>query len=396
MNKARGTVIRRGDRYTVVLDLGRDENGKRIRRWHAGYVDREEAEKARTELLGSLDQQTYVAPSKVTVRGFVEEQWLPGLETLVTAGKLKSSTVQNYRNLVNAYVIPKLGRITLRDLTANQLARFYGTLLASGRRRSNGVKGLSPTTVHHVHVCVHRMLKDAQRWGLVARNVADVASADAPRPSTKGMGERVWSPQQLGTFLEAVQGHRLAALWTLFATTGLRRGEVCGLQWSDVDLDGARLTISRARVVVNHRVMESTPKTKASGRQIGLDATTVRALRAHKAAQAAERLAWGPNRQATDLVFTWENGAPLHPDLITRTFKRLAEQARLPVIVVHGLRHSYASAALEAGVAMKVVSDRLGHSSMAVTADLYTHVRREVDQEAADQVAALIFGRGAS
>ena len=391
MSKARGTVIKRGDKYTVVLDLGRDENGKRIRQWHAGYVDRDEAEKARTELLGSIDQQTYVAPSKITLRDFAGDQWLPALEALVTAGKLKASTVQNYRNLTRAYVLPKLGRVVLRDLSASQLTRFYGELLRAGRRRSNGVKGLSPTTVHHVHVCVHRMLKDAQRWGLVARNVADVASADAPRPSTGAMDERVWSPQQLGTFLEAVQDHRLAALWTLFATTGLRRGEVCGLQWSEVDLDGARLTVSRARVVVNHRVEESTPKTKASGRQIGLDTVTVRALRAHWAAQASERLAWGPEYQTTDLVFTWENGSPLHPDLITRTFKRLAKNAGLPVIVVHGLRHSYATAALEAGVAMKVVSDRLGHSSMAVTADLYTHVRREVDQQAAEQVAAIIF-----
>ncbi len=329
MSTARGTVIKRGDKYTVVLDLGRDENGKRIRKWHSGYADAGEAEKARTELLGALDQQTYVAPSKVTVRAYVEEQWLPALDALVSADKLKASTVQNYRNLVNAYVVPRLRRNVLRDLTANQLARFYGTLLASGRRRSNGVKGLSPTTVHHVHVCVHRMLKDAQRWGLVARNVADVASADAPRPTTKGMDGRVWSPVQLGTFLNAVQDHRLSALWMLFATTGLRRGEVCGLRWSEVDLDEARLSVSRARVVVNHRVVESTPKTKSSGRQIGLDAITVRALRSHKAAQASERLAWGPRYQASDLVFRWEDGAPLHPDLITRHLQASGEAGRI-------------------------------------------------------------------
>ncbi len=142
-------------------------------------------------------------------------------------------------------------------------------------------------------------------------------------------------------------------------------------------------------------MVESTPKTKTSGRTIALDVATVRALRAHRAAQAAERLAWGPEYRATELVFTWENGAPLHPDLVTRTFKRLATGAGLPALTVHGLRHSYASAALEPGVAMKVVSERLGHASMAITADLYTRVRREVDRAAADQVAALILGSGA-
>jgi integrase len=398
VTKARGTVIKRGDRYSVVLDLGRDENGKRIRKWHAGYADRDEAEKARTELLGSLDQQTYVAPSKITVRTFAEERWLPALDGLVAAGKLKASTVGSYRNLVDAYVLPRLGRVVLRELTADRLARFYGDLLKSGRRRvgkqENAPTGLSPTTVHAVHVTIHRMLKDAQRWGLLARNVADVASADAPRPVRREMTERVWSPDQLGAFLATVKDHRLSALWTLFATTGMRRGEAAGLTWSDVDLDRGCLTVRRSRVVVNHQVVDSTPKTASSNRMIGLDPATVRALRSHQVRQGAERLAWGPEYRRTDLVFTWEDGSPLHPDLVTRTFKRLAEKANLPPIVVHGLRHSYASAALEAGVDTKIVAGRLGHSSSAITSDLYQHVRREIDQNAADQVAALIFRGG--
>ncbi|MCU1492831.1 MAG: Tyrosine recombinase XerC-like [Acidimicrobiaceae bacterium] len=209
------------------------------------------------------------------------------------------------------------------------------------------------------------------------------------------MSEHVWSPQQLGAFISSVSATRLAAMWVLFATTGVRRGEAAALTWRDADLDAGRLTIRRARVVVNHAVLDSTPKTEKSVRTIGLDPATVKALRSHKARQAAEHLAWDGDYRPTELVFTWEDGRPLHPDLISRTFKRLAEMAKLPVITVHGLRHSYASAALEAGVAMKVVSDRLGHSGMSITADLYTHVRPEIDQQAADQVAALILGGGA-
>ena len=147
-----------------------------------------------------------------------------------------------------------------------------------------------------------------------------------------------------------------------------------------------------ARVVVNHRVVDSTPNTTESVRTLGLDPATVKALRSHKAAQAAERLAWGPEYRTTDLVFRWEDGRPLHPDLISRTFKRLAGKVGLPAITVHGLRHSYALAAPEAGVAMKVVSDRLGHSTISTTSDIYSLVRTEVDQAAADKVAALILG----
>lgn len=393
MSKARGTVIKRGDRFTVVLDVGRDEAGRRVRTWHAGYSTRDEAEKARTELLSSRDQGTYVAPSKITLKAFIEERWLPALEGLVAAEKLKPSTVGNYANLTNAYIVPKLGRVVLKELMPDQLARFYGSLLTSGRRRGSGK--LSPTTVHHVHVCLHRMLKDAERWGLVARNVADVAAADAPRPARREMTERVWSPSELGTFLASVQDHRLAGLWILFATTGMRRGEVAGLTWDDLDLEVGRLTIRRSRVVVNHRVVDSTTKTDHSTRTIGLDAVTVRALRAHRAQQASERLAWGPEYRATDLVFVWEDGSPLHPDLITRTFKRLATRAGLRPIVVHGLRHSYASAGLEAGVDLTVMSRRLGHASTSITSDLYQHVRQVVDQAAADKTAAFIFGGGA-
>jgi site-specific recombinase XerD len=153
--------------------------------------------------------------------------------------------------------------------------------------------------------------------------------------------------------------------------------------------------MTHSRVVVNHKVLDGTPKSERSERLIGLDGATVSALRAHKARQSAERLAWGPGYEVSDLVFTWEDGRPLHPSIISRTFQRLAATANLPVIRLHDLRHSYASAALEAGVGLKVMQERLGHSSVAITGDIYSHVSRQVDQSAADQVARVILGTGA-
>jgi integrase len=173
---------------------------------------------------------------------------------------------------------------------------------------------------------------------------------------------RVWSPAQLQQFEAHVAKDRLSAMWVLFMYTGLRRGEVAGLQWSDLDLDTGCLTVNHSRVVVNHEVIDSTPKSEHSVRSFALDASTVAALKSHKTRQGGERLAWGPAYRGTDLVFTWADGSPLHPNLVSRTFARLAKAAKLPIIRVHDLRHSYASAGIEAGVQLKAMQERLGHS----------------------------------
>jgi integrase len=335
---ARGTVIKRGNKFSVVLDLGENEQGKRIRRWHSGYRTKKEAERARTELLGKLDAGEYVAPTNVDMRQFVCDRWLPSIESQVVGGRLKPNTAASYRAQVNSYILPRLGHVALKDVTSDMLSRFYDELLASGRRHvgSDGNAGLSSTSVRLVHVTVHRMLKDALRWGILPRNVANAASEDAPRRRKTGKDTmQVWSPEQLRLFLDATRDHRLSAMWVLFITTGLRRGEVAGLEWSDIDLAKGQLAVNRARVVVNHNVLDSTPKSERSARVIGLDGTTVAALKAHKARQGAERLAWGPGYESSDLVFTWEDGRPLHPNIISRTFQRLAATAGLPVIRLH-------------------------------------------------------------
>jgi integrase len=397
VSKARGTVVKRGDRFSVVLDLGRDENGKRIRKWHSGYADKDEAERGRTELLRSVDTQEYVAPSRLTVRQFTEERWLPHLDGLVAAEKLKPSTVAHYRRLLNAYVLPRIGRKILRDLTADELTRMYGVLLAHGRcrTRSGSPEPLSRTTVHACHVAVHKMLKDAVRFGLVVRNVADVAAEDAPRPEKPDLSERTWTPEELGRFLSSVTSTRLASMWELFAVTGMRRGEVCGLRWSALDLDAGIIDIVRATVVINHKAVESTPKTKMSVRCLALDPDMVRALRAYKRRQAKERLSWGPDYRQTDLVFTWEDGRALHPDVVTKTFQRLARKAGLRPIPVHGLRHSFATAARLSGMELDELQLQLGHSSITVTSDLYVDLPTAVVAEKSARAAGFIRTGGA-
>jgi integrase len=205
---------------------------------------------------------------------------------------------------------------------------------------------------------------------------------------------RVWTPQQLRAFLAHVRTDRLYAVWLLVATTGMRRGELAGLRWADVDLTAGRVSPRQPRVVVNYAVEVSEPKTAKGRRVLALDAVTVAALREHQARQAAERAMVGAGWQDTGLVFTHLDGRPLHPDLISDWFERLARAASLPRIRLHDVRHSYASAALAAGIPAKVISERLGHATIQITLDTYSHVLPGLDAQAAETVARLILGDG--
>ena len=371
----RGTVIRRGSTYSVVLDLGRSPDGKRIRKWHSGYKTKKEAEQARAVLLGKLDQGAYVEPSKLMLAGLLREHWLSGLRSQVRPG-----TWAEHKSKVEVHLVPVIGGIPLQRLTPGHLNALYADLLE---------RGLSARTVLHVHAAVRRGLADATRWGLVPRNVALLASP--PRPGRPEL--QVWTAQQLRAFLAAVESDRLYALWLLAASTGMRRGELLGLQWLDVDLSRARVAVRRSLVTVGHEVVVSEPKTAKGRRSVAIDSTTVAGLRAWRKHQAAERLAWGPAWTDSGLVFTREDGLPLHPREVTRAFSRRVLAAGVPIIRLQDLRHTHATLALAAGVHPKVVQERLGHANIAITLDTYSHAVPALEEEAAHTVAALVFGQ---
>jgi integrase len=264
---------------------------------------------------------------------------------------------------------------------------LYAQLLKGGRIRGEG--GLSPQSIRHIHATIRRALNDAVRWKLIQHNVA--LGIRLPRATQPEM--KIWSPEQLGTFLDHVSDDRLFASWFLLCTTGLRRGEVCGLTWAAIDLDRGTLNVVKTLVSVAYRLETSEPKTAKGRRSIALDAATVAELRAHRVRQLEERLEWRDAYDDQDLVFCKEDGSPIHPERLTIMFRRLAEAAGLSHIRLHDLRHSYATAALAAGVPVKVVSDRLGHANVGITSDLYLHVPDEMDRAAAERVAASILKR---
>ncbi|MGH2806278.1 MAG: tyrosine-type recombinase/integrase [Actinomycetota bacterium] len=306
----------------------------------------------------------------ITVREFLVERWLPTIEMTI-----RPNTFVSYSSHLSNHVVDRIGDMNIDEVDGPALNALYAELLRAGRRRGKG-KALSPTTVRRVHATLRRAFKDAVRWGLLDKN--PVLSCDPPRLA-RNNAMRTWTLDELKQFLETTRRDELHSLWVLLATTGMRRGEALGLKWSHIDLDRKLVAIRQTLILVGARPYFSEPKSARSRRVIVLDTTT------------AETLATTPRR--SELVFTDPTGEPLHPGAVSKRFRDLVCGTDLPRIRLHDLRHTYATLALQAGVHPKIVSERLGHSTIALTLDVYSHALPTLQHEAADRVAALIFGK---
>jgi integrase len=366
-----------GRRWRIVYDLPPGEDGKRRRTTRRGFTSEAEAHRALRVALGAVDEGTHVDPSTVSVAGYLRA-WIEGAQ-------VRPTTLSRYRQSIERHLVPHLGGIRLQALTVEDLDRCYATLVRQG---GAGGRPLAPKTVRNAHGVLRTALRDAVQRGYLARNVAE--HARLPRVERREMV--TWTAGQLRTFLDHVAEDRLTAMWTLYATTGMRRGEVLGLRWHDIDLEVGQLTVRHVLTVVEGRPVVTEPKTAKGRRTIALDGSTVAALRRHRVRQLEERVAADVAWHDGGYVFTWQDGRPLHPQMPTKWIRELAAAAGLPPLTVHGLRHTWASLALAAGVPAKVVSERLGHANISITMDVYTHALPAMDREAADRVAGAIFG----
>jgi integrase/predicted RNA-binding Zn-ribbon protein involved in translation (DUF1610 family) len=358
------------------------ETEERRRAIKGGFGTQRECQAALNKILIAVEARSYAPPTKITVRNFLLDEWLPAVK-----GTLRPTTFASYTMLAQQHIIPRLGSLQLQKLNAAAINALYAYLLEEGRVRTQG--GLSASSVRRVHAVLHRACHDAVRWGRLTVNPVD--AADPPKASAEH-AERlpVWTAEQLSAFLASVADERLFALWRLLAMTGMRRGEALGLAWEDLDMEAGHLTIRRAWIPVNGVAQMSEPKTRRGRRTIALDPVTLEALKGHAARQADEQSSWQDTAGAAGLVFTRPDGRPLVPWAVSKAFREQSRTAMLPAIPLHGLRHTYATLALSSGVNPRIVSARLGHATVALTLDVYSHVLPQADQEAADRIAELL------
>ena len=369
--RGEGTVSQRKDgRWEARVSDGR--GGRKM------YYGKTRADVARrlSAALKAHDDGLPAPSDKLTFAAFVEK-WVAAI-----APTVRDRTAYGYGVLLRKHAVPVIGRVPMTKLQPADLVRVY-----QQRRKA----GAAPRSVLHLHRVLFRALRFAERWGDVARNVA--ALVDAPKVSRTEM--RALSADEARQLLRTGEADRLGALLVLALSTGMRSGELLGLTWRNMDLDRGAVGVVAALQPTAEGLALVEPKTSRSRRVIDIEPRVVMALRRHRAAQLMERRVAGEAWHApiADLVFTTATGAPVDGrDLLRSWFRPLLVRAGLPPIRFHDLRHSYASIALAQGVHPKVVQEAMGHATIAVTLDLYSHVVPSLQREAARTMGAALFG----
>ncbi len=376
----KGHIRQRGKKsWAIVLELGRDSSDKRRQKWHTVRGTKKDAQRELVRLLNMVHTGAYVEPSRMTVAEYLEH-WLQHYAKTNVAAK----TFERYAEIVRLHLVPSFGQYVLPKLQPLHIQSCYSNALEKGRRDGRG--GLSARTVLHHHRVLHEALQQAVKWQLLARNPAD--AVEPPRPQRKEMG--ALDERATAKLLNQAKGTRLHLPILLAVTTGLRRGELLGLRWQDVDLRVGVLAVRQSLEQTKNSIAFKQPKTQKARRTIALPRMTVEALRYHKTEQAKERLLVGPDYKDRGLVLARADGSPWKPDSFTSSYRSLVRRLGLSHIRFHDLRHTHATQLLRQGVHPKVVSERLGHSTVGITLDVYSHVLPGMQEDAARRVDAAL------
>jgi len=372
-----GSIYQRKDgRWTSSIDLGYS-GGSRRRKAFYGATRREVADKL-TAALRARQQGLPIVGERLTLAAFLT-RWLEDS----ARPTLRPRTFASYKMIVDRHLAPALGRLPLAKLTPDAVQRYLNDKRASG---------LSARSVQYHHAVLRRALNQAERWGLVPRNVSRLVSP----PRVEHPEPQPLTPEQARTFLAAVSEDRLAALYALALGLGARQGEILGLTWADLDPIGQTLSIRRTLQRYDGSWHLDPPKTERSRRTIALPMPLVEMLRAQRSRQLEERLRAGPAWQGEewgDLVFANEIGEPLSGTQLTRRFQAVLAALGLPRQRFHDLRHAAATFMLSEGVSLRTTMELLGHSTIAVTANTYSHVLPELQRDATERVSALLAQR---
>lgn len=364
--------------WFFVVDLP-PKGGKRQQLKRRGFATKKEALAAERATLTDHSRGTWVRPKKGTLTDYLTNVWLP-----IKQAGLRRSTHASYDKTITSQIIPHIGDVQLSQLDTITLQRFYAFLLEKG-----GVKGqgLAPKTVANTNGIISKALTDAVEWSLIPYNPAkSITIKRDKRPEQKA-----WTEREAAEFLAAIREDPRFPFWRLALATGMRRGELCGLRWSAVDLEAGRIRVRSARVEVRGGVEDGDPKTDKGRRWIAIDRETVAVLSAWRAKTLEMRLRAGPAAPVDDFVVVKDDLMPPGPGTVTKWWNDALASAGIPPIRLHDARHTMATVLLRAGVPLKVVSERLGHADVTVTMAVYQHVTIEDDQNAAEVVERL-FG----
>ena len=370
---SRGYISKSGKRgansYHVQIELDRIGN-KRNRRFFTIKGTYKDAQKALTAALNAADAGTLVDPTRMTVQEYLQA-WLDSSTTL------SPKTRERYDELAKVQIFPHVGQIKIQKLKPEHLEQWHSALLASG---------LAPRTIVHAHRVLSVCLTRAVTNGTLARNVASVARP----PMVEDEEVVILTPEQVSAVLQALKGHSIYPIVALALSTGMRRGELCALRWSDVDLDRGVLHVENSLEETRHGGLRvKPPKTKSGRRNISLSGDAVVMLREHRKQQLELRLVLGQGGQPA-LVFSNIEGGHIKPNSISRNWLRLIIAKKLPRVGFHALRHTHASVLIGRGVDILTVSRRLGHRKASVTLDIYGHLIEGADNAAADAIEGML------
>ena len=364
-------------RFAIILDMHDPATGQRKRKWHSFAGTKRQAQIECARLISAMHGGTYLEPDKTTVAMFLD-RWIDHIKSQVSP-----RSHERYEEIARKNIVPLIGGVVLNKLRPAQISAAYSTALTSGRRRGGG--GLSPRTVHHIHRVLKQALGQAVKWEILHRNPCD--AVDPPKVERKPM--HTYDLEQTAMLIEAMRGRRLLVPALIAALCGLRRGEIAALRWRAIDLDAGTMSVAESVEQLKKRAIRLKPP-KHGARTVSLPATIVQELRAHRVALAQDMLLLGKRLDADDFVCLHVDGSMMEPAWITQEWIRTKKKLALPRIRFHDLRHAHATHMLASGVHPKIASERLGHSKIGITLDLYSHVMPGMQEGAAAQVDAAL------
>ena len=368
---AYGSITQRGDKYRVCFDYGIDREGRRVRKYRT-FDTKRDATRAFNEHKVKMDKGTQIMPSEYTFA-----QWLDYWYKDIILPQIEETTAYGYRGMIENYLKPQLGEIRLQKLTARDIQQYYTWLMDE--------KELSPNTVIKHHNLLTNTLNAAERQEYITKNPMRAVSP----PKKRQREAKFYTPEQLGILLDKAVGTRLELPVFICAYLGLRRGELCGLRWSDVDLEHQTITIENTRTQAGKKEIEKGTKTASSTRTLYLPDTLCDMLKAAKEHQQACRAEYKNAYDDNDYVVVMEDGRPFRPNYLSELFGKFLADNDLPKIVLHELRHTFASLSNQAGIPAYNIGKALGHSTPATTQKIYTHLLDQTHTQAVEGVAAI-------